>query len=380
MTNTKHITTLLAATLLAAPMTAHAGLLGGLINKASSGGDSKTIDASKPDATSASGVTMSVDNPEKLKGIKRVAIASFMVDIVDYLKQSQSVEGYEVLSGAPSELSMKVVGTDPTRYQAMVDAMYAQAVKDLTAQGFEVVPQTELAANAEFAKLVAKNSENPNPRRVKSPVGENFYFTTHNLPEIVVDDTTIMQKIEFNILSKRKVDPYIGDFSVGMNSANNVNMGNIIAKQMNAAMINVRITLLGAQASIDKSFWSSKNTAKVDAAIGFVPLFNRYLILLPDGGRARIALHDQVTTGRIGDLVNVTSSTTKAGELAGNAAHVLGRFGMLGGFSGIAHSTIKYGHSMDFEARMEPDKFNDAVTTAFAKVSTSLATQLAQSR
>jgi hypothetical protein len=379
MTMTKHITTLLAATLITAPISAQAGgLLGGLISKATSGGsDSKTVDVSKPDATSASGVTMSVDNPEKLKGIKRVAISSFMVDLVDQLKQAKTVEGFELITGAPSEVSIKVIGTDPAHYQAMVDAMYAQAVKDLTAQGFDVISPAELAANADFTKLVANNGENP--RRIKSPIGENLYYTAHNLPVVVADDTTVMQKMEFN-LAKRKVDPYIGDFSVGINSATNLNTTNQIAKQMNAAMINVRVTLLAAQASIDNSFWQSRSSAKVDAAIGFVPLFNRYLIMLPDGGRARVALHDQVTTGRIGELVNVTSSTTKASELAGNAAHVLGRFGMLGGFSGIAHSSIKYGHSMDFEARMEPDKFNEAVTLSFAKVSASLAAELAHGR
>lgn len=375
MNSRKLISTFLSAAMLAVPIAAQAQF-GGLLGKAV-GGATKSTAAAKPDATSPNGITMSLDNPEKLKGIKRVVIATFMVDIVDQMKQTKAVEGLELLAGAPSEVSIKVIGTDPARYQAMVDAMYEQAVGDLTAQGFEVVPQSELATNADYAKLAAQNGDNP--RRIKSPAGENLYYTTHNLPMVVADDTTVMQKTEFNI-GKRKVDPYIGDFSVGMNSMMSLNMGNTIAKQMDAAVINVRITLLGAQASIDNAFWQSKNSAKVDAAISFVPLFNRYLIMLPTGGRARIALHDPITTARIGDLVNVTSTSTKASETVGNAMHMLGRFGMLGGFSGVAHSSIKYGHSMDFEARMEPDKFNDAVTASFAKVSTSLATQLAQSR
>jgi hypothetical protein len=339
----------------------------------------KEPDAVSVDATSTTGVTMQVDNAERLAGIKRVAIASFMVDIVDELRSTKDIAGVELLTGAPSEVSIKVIGTDPSRYQTMVDAMYDQAVKDLTAKGFEVVPNAELLANAEFAKLAAHN--NDNPRRIGSAAGKNLYYTTHGLPQIVTDETSVIPKFRMNVPfgKKPKGDPYIGSFSMGMNSAMNIGMMPSIAKSTGVAMINVRVTLLGAQASINNAFWASKNSAKADAAIAFVPLYNRFLVMTPDGGRARVSLRDQVTTGTIGELVNVTAATTKIGQTAGNVAHVLGSFGMLGGFSGLGKQ-VKYGNASDFEARMNPDAFGAAVTVSFAKVSDSLVTELASHR
>ncbi len=339
----------------------------------------KDSDPVSVDAMSTQGVAMQVDNPGKLAGIHRVAIASFMVDIVDDLKAEQDISGVELVAGAPSEVSIKVVGTDPLTYQAMVDSMYETAVRDLMAQGFEVVSNQDLLANADFAKLVARNNENP--RRIHSAAGENLYYTTHNLPQIVTDELSVIPKFTFPMpfAKKPKADPYIGSFSVGMNSGMALATSNSIAKQLNAAMINVRITLLGSQASLDKNFWTQGGDAHAAAAVGMTPLYNRYLIMLPDGGRARIALRDQVTSTSTGELVKVTSGTKQASQTVGNVARVAGAFGMLGGFSGIGRS-IKYAHSIDYEARMDPAKFGDAVEASFSKVSSGLATELAARR
>lgn len=340
----------------------------------------KDSDPVSVDATSAQGVAMQVDNPDKLKGVKRVAIGSFMVDVVEDMRTSKDLAGIELVTGAPSSVSIKVKGLDPARYQAIVDAMYAKTEADLKAQGFEVVPNAEVMANPDMAKLVAKNNESP--RRVKSAAGENLYFTAHGLPQIVTDELALIPKFRFNVPfgKKPKADPYIGSFSVGMNSGMAIAMQNSIGKQLNAAMLNVRITLLASQASLDPEFFTegSKKTHAV-AAIAMVPVYNRFYVAMPDGGKARVSLRDQVVTGAVGDLENITSGTKKATQTAGNVARVAGALGMLGGFSPFG-SKIKYANSIDYEAKLDQAKFEQGVKDSYAKVSTGLVTELANRR
>jgi hypothetical protein len=334
--------------------------------------------AAAPSAATAASVAMNVDNPALLKGIKRVAIAGFTVDIVEHMEATADIAGAELLTGAPSDVSITLVGIDKTHYQAMVDAMYDKVAADLKAQGFEVMEHSELVANPEFQKIQSANSGEA--REVKSPAGTNDYYSARGLPMLLVDEGALISKPMF---AKHERDPYLsmGAALAGAFSMRGLYQLGELGKSLNVSMITVRVTLLGGQAKIDKAFWKTAASGSVDAAMAYVPLYNRILVLDGTSDKARVSLKEQTGTAKVGELVNVTSTEHKAAETAGNVAIAAGRalsaFGVL---RGVPANSIKYNNSVRYEIRLEQAPFEKAVGDSFAKVSEGLAAELAHSR
>jgi hypothetical protein len=311
-----------------------------------------------------------VENPKLLDGLTRVAIGSFTVDVVDRLEADTRIAGIELVAGLPSNIVVTLTGVDQASYPALVEAMYDRFVADLQAQGVTVVPRADLAASPDFATL-----DSPPPRDEKSPAGTGRYITAHGLPIYLVDETTLFPKIQFQGFGRKaERDPYISwstSFGAGF-AAMGYQHQRDLARKLDAPVINVRITLLGGQARIDKSFWRSGASAKTDAAMSFAPLYNRILVVRADGPMARVALGRPVTTGKLGDLVNVTSGAGRAAEVGLNtaiaASRVMGAFVPGGGLIGSMH----YQNHVAYEIRSDQQTFEAAVGQGFGEVSATL--------
>lgn len=154
-------------------------------------------------------LSVAADNPAGLKGLKRVVIGSFTVDVLDRLEATEQIGGIELVSGAPSDLVVTLVGADRGRYEALADAAYERFAADLTAKGFTVVPPDELRANVEFQKIAKPDAGLSRDER--SPAGSNRYVSAKGLPIYLVDETTMFPHMEIHVFGpKPKRDPYIG--------------------------------------------------------------------------------------------------------------------------------------------------------------------------
>jgi len=328
-----------------------------------------------------SGPTL-VENPATLHGVNRVAIGSFTVDILDRTEATADVGGLELVTGAPSDIVVNLVGVDPSRYQTLVDGLYARFVADLQAQGYTVVPREELAANAAFAK--AKGAETGAVHLEKTAAGHNHYVSAQGLPIYMVDELMIVPRpAQISFMGKKAVrDPYIGWGTSFGGSFARVDMEKQrdVAKSLGAPVLDVRITLLGGQAHIDRAFWKTRGSGRTDAAMIFVPTYNRVVVVPATGAFSRVSLAEPVATDKLGELVGTTSAANHAMQTAGNAAiaasRVLGAFGGAGGFIGAMH----YGNSSAFDLRTDEATFEAQLSKGFAMVSQTLATELAHNR
>ncbi|CAN5306609.1 hypothetical protein BH09PSE2_BH09PSE2_06130 [soil metagenome] len=351
-------------------------LLSGASYSVASAADQRTVAASP---TGASLVT--VENAARLKGLNRVAIGSFTVDILDRLESSADIGGIELVTGAPSQLVVTLVGCDRERYQSLVDAAYDRFVADLTTKGFTVIPQSELQADPEFRKLIS--AEAAAARDERSPAGSNRYLSTASLPIYLVDETTLFPKMEFHIMGpKPERDPYIGwGSSLGSGfAALGFQRQHAAAKSIGAPILNVRITLLGGQAQINRDFWKTAGSARTDAAMRFVALYNRVLVVGPDQGMARVALSEDLATDKLGDLVSTTSGGSRALQAAGNTAIVASR--MMGAFvpGGSLIGAMHYTNKNTYEVRTDQATFENALNGGFVRVSDILTSALSESR
>jgi len=324
-----------------------------------------------------------VENAATLHGLGRVAIGAFTVDILDRVEASADIGGLELVTGAPTDIIVNLVGTDPGRYTALVEAMYAQFAADLTAQGYTVVPTDELLANADFSKF--KRTEPGAARLEKTAAGHNHYISAHGLPMYVVDEAFFVPKgPQFALpFSKKPVrDPYVGwgaGIGAGFTMVDFAKQ-RYVAKSLGAAVLDVRITMLGGQAHINRDFWMTKGSGKTDGAMTFVPVYNRVVVVPADGAYARVALGQPVATNKLGELVGTTSAANKAAQTAGNvaiaASRFLGAFGGGGGMIGAMH----YGNRSSYELRTDQPTFEAELTKGFAQVSRSLTAEMARGR
>jgi hypothetical protein len=325
--------------------------------------------------------TVAVENPAALKGLNRVAIGSFTVDILDRLEATEQIGGIELISGAPSDLVVTLVGADRGRYEALAEAAYDRFVADLTKQGFTVVSPDDMRADPEFQKTLKADAAASRDER--SPAGSNRYVSAKGLPIYLVDETTVIPKMEIHILGpKPKRDPYIGwGSSLGAGYAlMGFQRQHAIAQSLGAPILNVRVTLLGGQARLDRAFWKTAGTAKTDAAMTFVALYNRVLIVGPDKTLARVSLSQDLATDKLGDLVSTTTAGDKALQTGLNTAIAVSRFAGAfvpgGGLIGAMH----YGNKKTYEVRTDQATFETALAGGFGAVSQAMTEELARQR
>jgi hypothetical protein len=322
-----------------------------------------------------------VENPSALKGLNRVAIGSFTVDILDRLEATEQIGGIELVTGAPSDLIVTLVGADRARYEALADAAYGRFVADLTSQGFTVIPPEELRGDPEFQKTLKADSGTARDER--SPAGANRYVSAKGLPIYLVDETTVIPKTEIHVFGpKPKRDPYIGwGSSLGAGYALlGFERQHAVARSLGAPILNVRITLLGGQARLDRAFWKTAGTAKTDAAMTFVALYNRLLVVGPDKGLSRLSLSQDLATEKLGDLVSTTTGGDRALQTAGNTAIAVSRFA--GAFvpGGSLIGAMHYSNKKTYEVRTDEATFEAALTSGFGAVSQAMAQELKRQR
>ena len=301
-----------------------------------------------------------VENPEYLASVKRVAIANFMVDFVSELKYSKGLSGFEAMMGADSNVSIKLVGGNNELFQSITDRFYQQTVEQLKARGIEVVSNEELTALPEFKELASRGLS-PLPSEQDAKSGKGLFFTARDLPLYLFDEAQFITSI--SLFSKPKQDDFLtfgsrfsGNFSAGQNQQ----LEEAIAKKLGVHLLKVRLTVMGGQLTPDTSFWSSgKVTTR--AAASFVDFVTRYAFITPEGKKARVSLKETVHTKDIGELVNITSTGTKAADtvqnvavVALNVASLAARFGGVG-VPNVPSLNNAYASSIDYECRVQPE-------------------------
>lgn len=117
-------------------------------------------------ATQSASAQVSIDNEagSSFKGTKRVAIAQFGIE---YYTQLMAVGRS---GGNTVRQSSKLSGVSDGAMQAMADRLYTDTVTRLKEAGFEVVEQSQLAADSGYQELVTKYAK-PSGREMRDSQG-----------------------------------------------------------------------------------------------------------------------------------------------------------------------------------------------------------------
>jgi hypothetical protein len=118
-------------------------------------------------ANTVEAAQVAADNPKMLAQVKRVAITQFVAQFLD--RQSGMATSSGLRGGASAKAALTLAGPGVTQYQRIADALYDDAVRAVQAAGIEVIPQEQLAAHPEYAKLV--DSGKPSPQEDEKFIG-----------------------------------------------------------------------------------------------------------------------------------------------------------------------------------------------------------------
>lgn len=299
-----------------------------------------------------------VENPEKLLGIRRVVIPSFMVEFVTEAKADTRIDGIAMFSGAPSNAVVKLVGGKPETFQEITELLYQQTLQQFAAAGIEVVPLERLKQSPTYGEIAAKGE--PAPREEEAKAGKGIFHSAHGLPLYYMDEVNFIPRFEIKLFKKPREDAFLTfgtRFGSGFSTAGIPQLEEKLAREFDATVLKVRLTVMGGLAWVDHSFWTG-NTVTAKGAGAFAPLVNRYAFIHGNGDKARLSLKAPVSTGEIGQFVDVTSAASKAGDIARNAITIASRLAPLAGVRGV---DLGYGNSRDYEWRVEPGVFESVI-------------------
>jgi hypothetical protein len=311
-----------------------------------------------------------VENADKLQGIGRVVIPSFMVEFVTEAKADTQLNGIAMFAGATSNAVVKLKGGNPEKFQAVTDLLYEQTVAELGKAGIEVVALGKLRESATYKEIAAKGETAPREEEAKG--GKGIYHTAKGLPLYFMDEVGFIPKFQIKLFSKPKEDNFLTfgtKFGAGFSAGMIPPLEEKLAKEFDATVMKVRITVLGGAAQVDHSFWTGSGVS-VKGAGAFAPMVTRYAFIRSNGDKARVSLKNAVTTGELGELVNVTSTASKTADVARNTITVASRLlpALSGGRMG-GGLDLGYGSSADYEWRIDPGTFESVIENYYPAIS-----------
>lgn len=265
-----------------------------------------------------------------LAGIKRVAITNFRVEFA-MSNTGKSSSSFNGVTMTRSDITLTGVSDDDRK--DIADQLYAHFVKDLTESGFEVVPYDEVKANTSYQSLgpVLKDTQDP----VGTQGGKSIFIGPRGMPIYMSNDDKHLS---------------LGTALGGFSTTQPQNIEPRIAESLNAAVLRVTMAVDFAEFKTRGGMFASQSAVKGNIGLAMLPELTQILVVLPQGGRSRIALDTGVALQS--NALTVQETTTKGSKVAQGLGNALV---MLSG-KGATQSLKK------FEAVADPKAYAETIT------------------
>jgi hypothetical protein len=112
---------------------------------------------------------------------KRLAISSFFIQFVRDQGIERSAGSFGMFQAQSATYFTQTRGVDVVLLQTVADRLYDGFVADLKAGGIEVVPQSELEANANFQEIRKAATPSPLVDRIETGAGKNKHMAVNML-------------------------------------------------------------------------------------------------------------------------------------------------------------------------------------------------------
>lgn len=325
-----------------------------------------TAAAAAPDAS----LELDLEHEDRLKGLKKVAIAGLALYVIT--EDSGGITSGTAFHGSMGNVSssVKVVGLEPARLQALADEALDETVRTLQARGIEVMPQATLQALPGYAEL--KEAANAAPMELDSRGGKGTVYSARGLPLIHRGEGAWLNRMVGGLFGAKVSDPYV---TVGEGIAAGFRKGQLdpamqtLGESAKVPLLWVRLVLSAAQLKTSGGAFDLSAKTEIRNTLVLTPWTTRILVRQPDGDMGRVSLKKALPSQTSpGELVDVTTTGTKAANLLTTA------FTTLAALSG--HGRAVNSSSLDAELRTTPEQFDGAARPQIATALASLAQAL----
>jgi hypothetical protein len=265
-----------------------------------------------------------------LAGVKRVAITNFRVEFA-MSNTGKSSSSFNGVTMTRSDITLTGVSDEDRR--DIADQLHARFVRELTDAGFEVVPYDEVKANASYQSLgpVLRDTQD----LVGTQGGKSIFIGPRGMPVYMSNDDKHLS---------------LGSALGGFSTTQPQNIEPRIAESLNAAVLRVTMAVDFAEFKARGGMFASKSSVQGNIGLAMLPELTQILVVLPQGGRARIALDTGVALQS--NALTVQETTTRGSKVAQGLGNALV---MLSG-KGATQSLKK------FEAIADPKAYAEAIT------------------
>lgn len=286
---------------------------------------------------------------------KKVIIPTFQVEFL--VKTGGSAGSYNAMSKSRTSVSTvyNLKGVSAKTMQDITDQLYAQFVKNLTAAGYTVIPQSELAKNEHYKRLAAK-FDKKSPFKDSSLLGgsdESLFFAASGQPMYFSMDD-----------GKGGIGNVFSQAGSSLGGEGILDLEGEMMHTFDAALVRPRLVVGFASVSGSGGTTSSSVSARMGVVVAskeskavFYP--ETYKIIgrdkyQVDSSRGEVFLKKPVVAGDnvVAEVTDVTSLASKASTAVAN---VLGALSALSGGGGFSSSRTEY------DATMNEAAYKDAV-------------------
>jgi hypothetical protein len=166
---------------------------------------------------------------------KRVAIASFVLQLVRDQGIERDAGSFGMFQGQSATYFVQTRGADPAFLQSVADKLYDNFVASLKAAGVETVPQAELDANTEFQEIRTVSPKAPLTESLETGMRKDKHMAVNVL--VTAKGLPLMT---YGVDDKKWLPPKAS----GLGSLQTLVLGGATAaKALQAPLINVRMTV-----------------------------------------------------------------------------------------------------------------------------------------
>lgn len=292
------------------------------------------------------------ESSRRLAKVKKVVIPSFRVEFLTRTSGGSSARDYSSGNSVSASVAYNLKGVSEKTMLSITNSLYDKFVSDLTAAGYEVVPQSALEKSDNYKKLVAKyDKKSPflDESGILEKDGKSLIFAPKGMP------------VYFSTLDTNTKKPGLFDAFGQMGSAFKgeavMNYEGAIMHDFEAALIKpnfvVGFATIEGSKSLGGSFISASVKSEMNITIPvqrtqiqFFPSYSKpgdtYIV---DGSNGRVFLKEPMIAGDniASEVVDVTPIGT---TVATGVLNVLSAVSRASGGSGSSMSITEYDAKM----------------------------------
>jgi hypothetical protein len=254
-----------------------------------------TVQPAVSPAPTLAAPVLAVLKADNMKGIKRVAVASFTVQFVE--AQVGEVKNRAKLGTAGGvtlhQVSSRVVGVDfsealsRSRMQETTNVLYQDLLKEIQAAGLELVPPEKLQAAESFKKFVAQTQPTPREEDAEAQKGSghgairSVFMTPPGIP-LVLKGGSGSDNIDWLAKGDSVFSSNVGDYtltftgSLSLYTTNYLYYEKDVQKELDTATLHVRVYVPLAVIEVDQGMNWSK--AKIEPGLLLGNRFTRMTV------------------------------------------------------------------------------------------------------